>query len=225
MSEILFVTPLFMLKCLNRFHPACPSLRHWNRPMPYTPEHRARTKKKVIDVARKQFNLNGFDGVSIDQIMTAAGLSRGGFYHHFKDKEELFAAAVDSFQNGLSDVADADDALSGHALIQAFMNGYLNETQLVPEGGHCPMIAVPSDVSRRGAEVKQSYQRVVEAMLNLFQDNLDLPTQQRTREIALTLCMISVGGMVLARAVDDSTFQNELIDAARKAPAGLGLST
>ena len=87
------------------------------------------------------------------------------------------------------------------------------------------MIAVPSDVSRRGAEVKQSYQRIVEAMLDLFQNNLDLQTQKRNREIALTLCMISVGGMVLARAVDDNTFQNELIDVARRAPADLGLST
>ena len=193
--------------------------------MPYTPEHRARTKTKVIDAARKQFNLNGFDGVSIDQAMKAAGLSRGGFYHHVKDKEELFAAAVDSFCNGLSDAAGADDALSGHALIWAFMNGYLSETQLVPKEGHCPMIAVPSDVSRCGAEVKQAYQRVVEAMLHLFQNNLDLQTQKRNREIALTLCMISVGGMVLARAVDDNTFQNELIDVARRAPADLGLST
>lgn len=192
--------------------------------MPYTPEHRARTKKKVINVARKQFNLNGFDGASIDQIMKAAGLSRGGFYHHFKDKEELFAAAVDSFCNSLSDVAGAVETLSGHALIQAFMNGYLNETQLNPDEGHCPMIAVPSDVSRRGTEVKQSFQRVVEAMLNLFQGNLDVPSQNRNREIALTLCMISVGGMVLARAVDDSTFQDELMDVARRSPENLGLS-
>ncbi len=86
------------------------------------------------------------------------------------------------------------------------------------------MIAVPSDVSRRGAEVKRSYQRVVEAMLDLFQGNLDVPSQNRNREIALTLCMISVGGMVLARAVDDSTFQDELMDVARGAPENLGLS-
>ena len=193
--------------------------------MPYTPEHRARTKASIINTARKQFNLNGFDGVSIDHIMKAAGLSRGGFYHHFKDKEQLFAAAVDSFCNDLSNVTDPETDLAGHALIKAFMNGYLDDTQLTPDEGNCPMIAVPSDVSRRGTEVKQSYQRVLETMLDLFQGNLDFPFEQRSREVALTLCMITVGGMVLARAINDNELQDELIEVARGAPANLGLST
>lgn len=193
--------------------------------MPYTPEHRARTKASIINTARKQFNLNGFDGVSIDHIMKAAGLSRGGFYHHFKDKEQLFAAAVDSFCNDLSNVTDPETDLAGHALIKAFMNGYLDDTQLTPDEGNCPMIAVPSDVSRRGTEVKQSYQRVLETMLDLFQGNLDFPSEQQSREVALTLCMITVGGMVLARAINDNELQDELIEVARGAPANLGLST
>ena len=193
--------------------------------MPYTPEHRARTKASIINTARKQFNLNGFDGVSIDHIMKAAGLSRGGFYHHFKDKEQLFAAAMDSFCNDLSNVIDPETDLAGHALIKAFMNGYLDDTQLTPDEGNCPMIAVPSDVSRRGTEVKQSYQRVLETMLDLFQGNLDFPSEQRSREVALTLCMITVGGMVLARAINDNELQDELIEVARGAPANLGLST
>lgn len=192
--------------------------------MPYPPEHRARTKKMIVDAARKQFNLNGFDGVSIDQIMKAAGLSRGGFYHHFKDKEQLFSDAVESFRDDLSNVTDAETDITGHAFIRAFMNGYLDQTQIVPGESNCPMIAVPSDVSRCGPEVKQSYQRVLESMFDLFQGNLDLPSEKRNREIALTLCIITVGGMVLTRAIDDSKFQDELIEVAREAPANLGLS-
>jgi AcrR family transcriptional regulator len=193
--------------------------------MPYTPEHRARTKKKVIDAARKQFNLKGFDGVSIDQIMKAAGLSRGGFYHHFKDKEQLFAASVDSFCEDFAKTVDADTTLSGPALIEAFMNGYIDKTQLAHDDETlCPMIAVPSDVSRQGPEVKIAYQRVLETMLGLFQDNLNSPSKTRNRKVALTLCMITVGGMVLARAIDDSSFQAELMAAAREGAKNLGLS-
>jgi len=101
--------------------------------MPYTQEHRERTKQKVTEAGRKQFNLHGFDGVSIDQVMQAAGLSRGGFYHHFKDKEHLFAAAVDSFCSELKGAMDADNTRSGQELIEAFMNGYVSEAQLTPE--------------------------------------------------------------------------------------------
>jgi len=67
--------------------------------MPYPAEHATRTKKRIVDSARRLFNKHGFEPVSIDQIMGEAGLTRGGFYHHFKSKDELYAAAVSSFQS------------------------------------------------------------------------------------------------------------------------------
>ena len=65
--------------------------------MPYSPTHKERTRAKVVECARILFNRHGFDGVTIDMVMEQAELTRGGFYYHFKSKEELFAAAVSSF--------------------------------------------------------------------------------------------------------------------------------
>ena len=45
------------------------------------------------------FGQYGFENVTIDQVMSAAGLTRGGFYAHFKNKEDLFVACV---ENGMS---------------------------------------------------------------------------------------------------------------------------
>jgi len=57
--------------------------------MPYSPEHKAETRRKIVRQARGLFNRNGFAEVSIDQIMAAAGLTSSGFYNHFRNKEEL----------------------------------------------------------------------------------------------------------------------------------------
>jgi len=62
--------------------------------MPYTPAHKAETRKKIVESARRLFNRHGFTGVSIDEIMADAGLTRGGFYNHFNTKEELYAEVV-----------------------------------------------------------------------------------------------------------------------------------
>ena len=51
--------------------------------MRYTAAHRARTKKNIIESARKLFNRHGFENVSIGQVMSGAGLTRGGFYSYF----------------------------------------------------------------------------------------------------------------------------------------------
>jgi len=85
------------------------------------------------------------------------------------------------------------------------------------------MIAVPSDVARCGPAVKQSYRRVLETMLGFFQGNLDHTSNEQRHTIALTLCIVSVGGMVLTRSVDDELLQDELMRAARSSPENLGL--
>jgi TetR/AcrR family transcriptional regulator, transcriptional repressor for nem operon len=62
--------------------------------MPYTAEHKENTRRRIVQSARRLFNRHGFNGVSIDEIMAEAGLTRGGFYNHFGTKEELYAEVV-----------------------------------------------------------------------------------------------------------------------------------
>ena len=62
--------------------------------MPYSANHKAETRARIVESARALFNRHGFTEVSIDEIMASAGLTRGGFYNHFKTKDELYAEAV-----------------------------------------------------------------------------------------------------------------------------------
>ena len=68
-----------------------------DKAMSYSPKHKRDTREKILESARQLFNRNGYSGVSIEQIMSAAGLTHGGFYRHFSGKDELYAAAVRQF--------------------------------------------------------------------------------------------------------------------------------
>jgi AcrR family transcriptional regulator len=65
--------------------------------MPYSPEHKRDTREIIIENARRLFNKKGFSEVSIDEVMENVGLTRGGFYRHFRDKDELYTEAVRRF--------------------------------------------------------------------------------------------------------------------------------
>src|SRR6267378_875377 len=65
--------------------------------MPYSPQHKRDTREKILESARRLFNRKGYAGVSIEEIMSEAGLTHGGFYRHFTGKDELYAAAVRQF--------------------------------------------------------------------------------------------------------------------------------
>lgn len=62
--------------------------------MPYSTEHKAHTRARIVAAARRLFNHRGFGQVSIDEIMAEAGLTRGGFYNHFRRKDDLYAEAI-----------------------------------------------------------------------------------------------------------------------------------
>ena len=65
--------------------------------MPLTREHKQKTRARIVAAARRLFNKRGLNPVPIDDIMAEAGLTRGGFYNHFKAKEELYAEALSAF--------------------------------------------------------------------------------------------------------------------------------
>ena len=190
--------------------------------MPYKPEHKQATRKRIIESARILFNRCGVADVSIDQIMSEAGLTRGGFYHHFKNKEELFAEAVTNFLHGqgaeMRSNAGVNTAQPGLETVQRMINGYLSTEHLGDLDGQCPLIALPSDISRAGDQVKESYQQLLEAMIELFENNLIESDSEKTsghRKKALTLATMCVGGMVLARTLPDQHLADELRNAAR----------
>lgn len=54
-------------------------------------------KQEIIDTALQLFQAHGYNGVSVNQIVAQAGTSKGGFYHHFKAKDELLYEIHDIF--------------------------------------------------------------------------------------------------------------------------------
>lgn len=185
--------------------------------MPYKPDHKHKTRARIVESARILFNRHGFENVTINMVMEAANLTRGGFYNHFKNKEELFAAAVSSFLMGRGAQWRAEAGIRAGAPTREaagqMLCGYLSKEHLGDLDGQCPMIALPSDVGRAGDNVQKAYQQLLEGMVGLFEGALKGQRRQR-RQTALTLTALCVGGMVLARTLPDSELADEVRSAA-----------
>lgn len=156
--------------------------------------------------------------------MEDAGLTRGGFYNHFRNKEALYSAAVSSFLMGRGAIWRADAGVDplkpGPDMARQMVEGYLSPEHLDDLDGQCPMIALPSDIARANPEVQSSYQELLEAMVSLFESGLDGQGSQ-SRQKALSLAALCVGGMVLARTLPDSALAEEVRRAAHHAASGM----
>lgn len=202
--------------------------------MPYAPEHRVETRTRILDSARRLFNRNGLTAISIDEVMAGAGLTRGAFYSYFDSKEELYAEAITHFINasprpawqGSATAAAAD----GSAMARGILDAYLSREHLADMEGSCPVIGLATDVARGGAAAKRAYHQVMMMMANIFAANVGaspLSGPDRNRdpaedaERALAVVALCVGGMVLARAVDDNASAEAVRIAARKYASAL----
>ena len=65
-------------------------------------------KDELLQEAMTEFADKGFDSASLNQIIKRSGISKGSFYHHFNNKEELFLKVVDGLpmKNWLLSAAD-----------------------------------------------------------------------------------------------------------------------
>jgi AcrR family transcriptional regulator len=65
------------------------------------------TRAALIDVARRLFTERGYAAVSAEEIVGAAGVTRGALYHHFADKRDLFRAVFEDVERSLTEEISA----------------------------------------------------------------------------------------------------------------------
>jgi TetR/AcrR family transcriptional repressor of nem operon len=192
--------------------------------MPYPAGHREQVRQKIVESARRLFNRSGFESVSVDSIMAHAGLTRGGFYSYFESKSDLYAEVLGCFftdPNWKSrwegvhvDLASAE---AGPQIVQA----YLSRQHFEDVENSCPMVALPSDVARGDARVKTAFEGVFKAMVTLLGREVKNNGQAREKT-AMAIAALCIGGMVVARSMNDRRLGDKLREAATGVALELG---
>ncbi len=192
--------------------------------MPYPRGHRAEVKEKIVQSARRLFNRHGFDSVSLDQIMSGAGLTRGGFYSYFDSKSDLYAEVLGCFftdPEWKSCWEGVEVDLTSKDVGRQVVRAYLSRQHFEDVENSCPMVALPSDVTRSGESAKHAFGTVFSAMVSVLERSL--MQSRRTRGArAQAIAALCVGGMVVARAMDDRAQADELRDACMSVALELG---
>lgn len=201
--------------------------------MPYKASHKPKTRIRIINAASAQFNKHGFENVTIDQVMAAAGLTRGGFYAHFKNKEDLFVACV---ENGMSLLASPVLAklrkaeLRGNDWVTSFAQLYLSRLHIENPDMGCALPTLSTEVSRSGDKARNAFSKLVnhatqklawklakEDGVPGIDKHVDINADTKPRNVppeyereSTAMLAMMVGAVVLSRAVDDETADNIL---------------
>src|SRR6202051_1499549 len=181
--------------------------------------HREQVRLKIIHSALQLFNRHGFSAASIDDIMAGAGMTRGGFYSYFQSKGVLYSEGISCFVGGkLEGIAAVDKASDRAARI---LRDYLSGQHYDEVETSCPLIGLPNDISRRDQSVREAQESALRMMIETFEQGMTAAAEP-ARQRALALTSLCIGGMVLARAIEDRSLADELRGAAMAIALKLG---
>ena len=178
-------------------------------------EQMARNHTEIVAKAAVLLRERGIDGLSVVDLMQAAGLTHGGFYRHFSSKDALVAEATTAAFASIADRIEGAITTRGpRAALQDYVADYLSPEHIARPGVGCPIAAYGTDVARQGAVVREAYakglERICSAIASCFADP-PAQNRRRAREIVSTM----VGSVVTARATGDQELANGYLAAAR----------
>jgi TetR/AcrR family transcriptional regulator, transcriptional repressor for nem operon len=183
--------------------------------MPYPAGHRTEVRGKIVQSARRLFNRHGFDNVSLTQIMAGAGLTHGGFYSYFNSKSDLYTEVLGCFftdPEWKSCWEGVEVDLSSSDVGSQVIRAYLSRQHFEDVENSCPMVALPTDVSRSGESAKRAFETVFQAMVSVLERS-SIENGRPRHTTAQATAALCVGGMVLARALVNRAVADELRDA------------
>ncbi|MCJ7535200.1 MAG: TetR/AcrR family transcriptional regulator [Anaerolineales bacterium] len=181
-------------------------------------------KDTIVHESRKLFSLNGFLSTGINDIIAAAGTSKGGFYNLFSSKEELFYAVLAESQklwrekvlNSTNEINSPTDKI-----IKIFINyreNYLKDFENFPGGCIFITFSIELDDARPHLmkEVNKGFEGFKTLLINLLDEAKDvdeLPESINLDSIAQILFAGMLGASVLYGVEKDEQTLDRSIDA------------
>lgn len=172
----------------------------------------------IVDAATRLFRERGLHGISVVDVMAAAGLTHGGFYGHFESKEALAREASERAFKEVGTrwrerITTDDKAAARRALIEPYLSTHSRDNP----GDSCPVVAFAGDMCHESAEsgLREPFMDGLNRLLDSFATLMDADDPLEKRQQALVQYSLMVGALTLARATRGDALSDEILEAAQ----------
>jgi TetR/AcrR family transcriptional regulator, transcriptional repressor for nem operon len=184
--------------------------------MRYPPEHKAEVHQKIVKDASRRVRVEGLNGAGVAAVMRDTGLTHGGFYKHFSNKDELVLESLrEAFREIADNLAHTAERSQPETAWKAIVKTYLSLEYCDHAEYGCPLTALAPELAR----VDKSMRGQILAELVNYKDRM-LPFMPGRRAVDKERAFFSIfstmiGAIEIARMLPEPAMREKVLASAR----------
>jgi len=169
--------------------------------MRYDAERKERTRERVVQEATRTIRKEGLAKLGVASVMAQAGLTHGGFYAHFKSRDELLSAAIDQMLAELRDLFESRTTnMPPKEALRSYIGFYLSPAHRDARGAGCPLPVLSSDLPRMDEAARQKFAAGLAWLTDGIEQLLEALGHTDAEDLASSTLSEMVGALILSRA-------------------------
>ena len=180
--------------------------------MRYRPEHKLETHRKIVKDASRRVRTEGLTGAAVATVMRDTGLTHGGFYKHFANKDELLVESLhEAFGEIIDTLARAAELSRPGEAWKTIVKTYLSLEYCDHSERGCPMAALAPEMARVDRKMKP---RVLGELVNYKTRMTPFMPGRRTADKERAFFVIfstMIGAIQIARLLPDPAMREKVL--------------
>jgi TetR/AcrR family transcriptional regulator, transcriptional repressor for nem operon len=186
--------------------------------MRYSKEHKAETRARIVKNASIRLRERGPDGVGISDLMKDAGLTHGGFYAHFRSRDDLIGEAfAHAMEEAIGRWRKKAEQVPSEQRLVSIVNSYLTPHHRDDVGNGCALSALSMEAMRVTPRTRKAFVSKLEEMVAVLAEQMPESMSKTAHKEAIATLATMMGALILARTAGNGDFSNEILAVGRDA--------
>jgi TetR/AcrR family transcriptional repressor of nem operon len=184
--------------------------------MRYKPEHKAEVHQEIVKDASRRVRAEGLNGAAVTAVMRDTGLTHGGFYKHFRNKDELLMESLrEAVGETIAWLTEAAEQAQTGSAWKAIVKTYLSAEHCDHADRGCPLAALAPELARAGKKIRA---RILAEMITYKDQMLRFMPGRRAADKERAFFAIFstlIGAVEIARMLPDPATREKVLGNAR----------
>ena len=184
--------------------------------MRYEPEHKTRTRDRIVRNAARKLRAEGLRGPGVASVMKASGLTVGGFYKHFRSKDELLADAIAQGFSEFSDkVYSSLQKVPPENRWKEVVRWYLSPEHCDHPNTGCPVVTLAPEIARVKLSVRKRMAGLMKKLTDRWAEFMPGVTARERERNFFVIFSAMAGAVAIARLFPEPSDRQRVLASVR----------